>query len=649
MENKEKQNYISSIAFFASSFCILIIILAIHFLVPDVLDVNYIISNFTPPLSDFVAEKSEKLQYMISVITFPFIFFGFYLLFKKFIKNFNEKIYKFIILSEIIIGLIVFIISTAFSAGVKEIYYLNFANILIPIFGILIFFLVFNLYNKKEEYKKLITCASFIIGILFIYQTFNFYNIKSLAFTGFTLHHFEAYFYPVYKTLSGMTPGVDFRNLYGFYPYIYSIFFNINNVSIPKIAMFNCILTVLTVTFFMGIVYKNIKNKVIAFVTYSCCMLFSLLHCFYVYSLHYYQYMPHRIFFVMLIAFLITIYLNIENKKTKTILEYLGYIISSFAVFWNLESGIAALAGWGSMFFYLSLNKENKLKNILFIFLKVVLAFIFAFLGIFIVTYIHSAQFINPLSLFFGQFIFYEQGFYMLRMNPLEQPFLLVIIPYLIALSNSIKNAVENNISKTDVVKFTLAVIGFAVFIYFQGRSHILCLTAVLWPACILIGILMEEYYLKYLEYKNKNKFISKTSFTKFILLFLLSSLYALQAIFFISFIPNSFNKYKKKIVHDSYQIQNLKILDKNTEYDFLTKDASFYYMMLKQPDLKPFSHPVDCFLKSDIKKITEYLKTSNKKLVLDDYTMRTLDLDYIYKNYLFEKTNGNIYILRHK
>ena len=646
---EEKQNYISSLAFFASALCILIIISIIHFLVPDTLDVNYIIANFTPPLSDFVAEKSEKLQYMISVIAYPFIFFGFYFFFKKIIENFNEKFYKFIMLFEIALGTMIFILSTAFSIGVKEIYHLDFIHPVIQFFGILILFLGLYLYNKKEKYKKLITLASFIMGAVFIYQTFNFYDIKSLAFMDISLHHFEAYFYPIYKTISGMTPGVDFRNLYGFYPYIYSIFFNLDNISIPKIAMFNCILMTLSVAFFMGIVYKNIKNKVIAFTALASSMLLCLLHCFYIYTLHYYQYMPHRIFFVMLITFLITVYLNIKNEKIKTVLEYLGYIISSVSVFWNLESGIAALAGWGSMFFYLSLYKENKLKNISLVFLKVILSFVFAFLAIFIVTYIHSGHIINPLNLFFGQFVFYKYGFYMLKMNPLEQPFLLVIIPYLIALSNSIKNAVENNFSKIDVIKFTLSVIGFAVFIYFQGRSHILCLTAVLWPACIIVGILTEEYYLKYLEYKNKNKFISKISLVKFVLLFFLSSLYALQALFFINTMPNTFNRYKNKILTDSSQIQNLKILDKNQEYDFLTKDASFYYMTLKQPDLKPFSHPVDCFLKSDIKKITEYLKTSNKKLVLDDYTTQNLDMDYIYKNYLLEKTNGNIYVLRHK
>lgn len=654
MENKETI-CIGSLAFFASIGVLLIIITAIHFLVPDVLDVQYITANFAVPIDDFVAEKSEKLQYMVSVLTFPFVFFGFYLLFRKFIKNANEKLIKFLIIMEIILGVIIFPLPFIFSDQTRQFYFIKYATFGISMVSIFILGLLFFLNNRNNKIlKKTISVLSFSIVGFYILQLFNVFNVKTFSITDATLIHFEAYFYPIYKTLSGLTPGVDFRNLYGFYPYIYSLFFNLENVSIHKIALFNDILIMLISFFIFGIIYKNIKDKVIAFMTFSTCIIFSLIFGLYSFtSLYYYQYFPHRVFFVALIAFMITAYLKIKNEKVKKIMEYLGYFISSISIFWNMESGIAALAGWGSMFFYLSLNKENKIKNISLVFLKIALSFIFAFFLIFLVTYLYSHKIINPLGLFFGQFIFYEKGFYMLKMNPLEQPFLPVIVPYLIALSTSIKHVIENRINKMDVIKFTLAVIGFATFIYFQGRSHTLCVSAVSYPAFIIVGILTEEYYLKYMEYKNEkttlSSFISKSNFVKFLILFILLSLMTVRGIIYMALTPQAMHNHEAKFIKNSPQIANLKLLDKNEKYDILTQDASFYYVSLKQPDSKPFSHIVDCFLKNDFEKINEYLKTSDNKLVLDEFTMDRIDLNYIRNNYLLEKSNGNIYIFVHK
>ena len=695
MNDENKQQYIGSIAFFTSCFIICILILLIHIFVQDQLDTEYILENLVPALEFFTAETSEKISYLVSVVSFPFIFWGLYLFFKRKMIDFSPNKLKTVILTELILGIIVVPIFTMFSDLTKHLYALNFFMPIIPFLTIFIFIAAFILYEKKSKYSCIATFLIFSIILFYIICIFLIYNTPTYATSDLDMHHFEAYFYPIYKTLSGMTPGIDFHNLYGFYPYIYSLFFNIDNISIQSISLFNASMVALILIFLAIILFVNIKNKMLAFLIYNVCILYSLFATYNTqisrHGVYYLQYMPHRVFFVMLIALLITIYLKIncprkfcdkpnevrceqnfgvvtlkgeqrfglrgarqagcdtrlDNEKAKKILEYIGYIVCSVAIFWNIESGIAALAGWGSLHFYLNLNKKDRLKQIIKVFIKTSLSVFIAFFAIFICTYIQSHQIINPVSMFFGQFVFYAKGFYLKKMDIIEQPFVLVVIVYLIALSNSIISAVENRITQTDILKFTFSVIGFGLFTYYQGRSHVLCLIACSWPMYILIGILMQEYFNKYKE--SNSVFISRISMVKFALLFVLVSAISTSCIFYMLYMPNNIKLIREVVLKSSIQIENLKQLKVNEEYDFLTQDASFYYMHFKQPDKLPFSGLCDCFFKEDLIKIDNYLKHSDKKLVVDSNIFKIMSLDYLYKYYNLLTTNGYIYVFEKK
>ncbi len=662
LQEEDKQKYIASISFFTSCLIIIFLVTLIHIFVEDKLDIEYILSNFAVPIEDFVAETAEKMSYIVSIICFPITFFLSYLFFKSHIKVFTEKKLKFVIGLEIVLGIIIVFLSTMFSDFTKYIYFPTFPSIIIPLIVLLFSYVALIYYTKQQKSKPSMFCSliSTIIysAIIFsLYQIFILYNTPSYTLFHFDLHHFEAYFYPIYKTISGMTPGIDFRNLYGFYPYIYSLFFNFNNISIQGISLFNTILVILILTTLAYILFSNIKNKVIAFLTFNVCLYYSFLVNLRVipgFGCYCLQNFPHRVFFCMITGAFITAYINLNNEKVKKILEYIGYIISSVAMFWNFESGIVALAGWSSLHFYLSLNSPHRIKLIAKVFLKTIISILCTFFTIFIVTYIHSSAIINPLGLFFGQFIFYNKGFAMLKMNILEQPFLLVLIVYLISIADSIKAVIEKNISKQDSLKFTFSIIGFGLFTYFQGRSHILCLTACSWPMLILSGILTENYYKKFTQYKDlKNTsplsiFLKEINFSKFFILFTVFTFVATNNFLYLIYFPQYIRKAAINAESEFYNTK-LFLLRKDEQYDILTENASYYYTKLKHPNLLPFSDLIDCFFKKDFDNIYKYLKTSNNKLVVDNYTKSRLEEEYIDQNYILEKQNNGIFIYKRK
>ena len=96
--NKSKERLQLQLAFIITVISILIIGSLLSFF-PNELDVDYIDEKFIQPNSQFVAEKSELLQYIILTVSFPILFIIYFFLMKniKYKENTNiEKISKII-------------------------------------------------------------------------------------------------------------------------------------------------------------------------------------------------------------------------------------------------------------------------------------------------------------------------------------------------------------------------------------------------------------------------------------------------------------------------------------------------------------------------------------------------------------------------
>ena len=107
-----KQKVINQIAIALSLFVCIITCLVIN-LIPEELDIEYIQENYIPDTTAFVAEKTETLKYLTSIVSFPICYLIFNLIFKKILKNYNnEKIYSKINNVNLIVGLFLFVVIT---------------------------------------------------------------------------------------------------------------------------------------------------------------------------------------------------------------------------------------------------------------------------------------------------------------------------------------------------------------------------------------------------------------------------------------------------------------------------------------------------------------------------------------------------------
>ena len=285
MLNKEESIFKNDDIFFiriltlgCSSLVTILYCLFVELFYKNVLDVESIRRLFVFETSEFVAEGSEKLQYMGSAVLFTLCVLFFNYIFKKAHINFSKLKWLQYLVSALILVVPVcaafaFCIKNLpeFSSAPKNIVAIIGAALLIA-FGIAVGKLGKN--NKKAASVLLYAQT---IGFSLIIVAFNLFK-KVGCEDGFNWH-FDALYFPVEKLLDGLTEGVDYHSIYGFYPYLCYIPMKILGIfSSDRILNFSILCSTLCgVSYFIlcSILKRHLKN--ITVLSLSISAFFSLI------------------------------------------------------------------------------------------------------------------------------------------------------------------------------------------------------------------------------------------------------------------------------------------------------------------------------------------------------------------------------------
>lgn len=531
--------------------------------------------------------------------------------------------------------------------------------------------LFYQKFGKKADI--VLNYIGIIILLIILYALSKLYYTPAYDFSDAAVMHFSSYFAPVYKVYSGQTIGIDFTNLYGFYPYFYELIFKLfHKSSIQFFSVINTVLVCLSVIFVAMTLYLNIKNKLIALVFFLAYVyLYNLINVFSTQSVFYLQFMPHRIFFITLIFALASIYLKTDNGSKKNLLTVCGYIISCAAILWNTESGLVVLVAWSCFLFYIKLfllNNEpvkDKIKILLPYMAAPFLTVLAAFICVEILTYMRTGQWLDFYRCFYFQALFYKSGYYMLRMPLISHPWFIILIIYAIAEAKvincilSFQNCDKDQINRA-AIYIMLAIAGMGLFVYYQGRSYILNLFIVSFPALLILAGFADEWLY---NMPKDYKFLAKFYWLKPVLLMLPVSYFLLSCLYCV-FVKNpnfSFDIVKKNTAEAGICMQNYRFITENTDsakmVDIITLDSSMLYSMLNKKDTLRFNSVVDWSDKEQYNKIFEYLEKSKAVLVMDRYTLNNLKmyekdkLEKLFRvqNYTLRAFNENLYIFENK
>lgn len=459
-------------------------------------------------------EPFEMLQYAITVVTLPLSYLFFNSLISKRIRISPEKaqylynlmqaglIFAVVILSFSVYFLMYDFFNIPHYAGNGEFYRFLRINRVGYCFLVEAVTIAIMLIIKKINSQKFEKILFWIMAIAVITycgictaRIRHIYNSEE-----YNLHHFYAFWYPIYKVFSGKTPGIDFENIYGLYAYFtVPVLKALGGVSQKSISIYLSILLCYNVACYYAFCYKFISNK--AFAAFVATV-GSVYGAFTVLSnSFYYQYYPLRTIFLATAMLGVTIYLSIKNAKLRTAFNVFMFVILGLGIAWNIESGMVAVIFWIAFILFNVVYDKGLKKDFIVTVIKALLG---ALLSIIVflafaegVTYLRSGAFIGKDELLFGIFAFEGTGFYMIPL--LFGAWVIVALLYATNLLLSIGFLLKgkrDDLTKTEYLGlFLSAVAGIGAFSYFVGRSYptnIFMHSAVI---CIAAGILVEFYF----------------------------------------------------------------------------------------------------------------------------------------------------------
>ncbi len=214
-------------------------------------------------------------------------------------------------------------------------------------------------------------------------------------------------------------------------------------------------------------------------------------------ELRYFQYWPIRFFWP---AVAVPVFLHYTKKRTihgSVAVSFTG----SVGTLWNVDSGLMIVIAYAAflvfkwIFLYWkdndrSVEQRRHLLRAMFWHVAVFVICVVAMVGYMSLKAEHALHFS---WLFKYQKVFYGLGFMMLPMPLSLSPWMPVLAVYLIGLIVSVTMWQRHPSSRLSDLLFFLSFLGLGLFIYYEGRSHILNLISVCWPAVLLAALMADR------------------------------------------------------------------------------------------------------------------------------------------------------------
>ena len=330
-------------------------------------------------------------------------------------------------------------------------------------------------------------------------------SIASVTRSGVWSTHADPVFYALSQVVAGKTLMVDLPSQYGLFPEMLGPLFKLIGLSVFKLSAVFAAMQVVSLAAVYYVLSHLVKSRLLLVVTGVALVMLTFESVLYFVGIdeRYFQYWPIRFFWP---AMSVLGFYWFAHRRTLT----RGCVVSlmgAIGLLWNLDSGLFISVAFGAylvarMVAVLLKSREvstvsigdrwNARTYLIAIALHVLITVVVV--AAFLIALTWKAH--KPLDLFWlleYQRIFYSLGLMMLPLPRQLDPWMSALGVYLIGLLAALA-AWRQRLprAKADVL-FYLSMLGLGLFVYYEGRSHVLNLVTVCWPAVLIVAILADE------------------------------------------------------------------------------------------------------------------------------------------------------------
>lgn len=492
----------------------------------------YLISQFyNPPppaentnnlilINGYIApEPLERLLFVCGILIFPVTLFSMLFLSKKYLNDVKDvtsaNLYKFLSTASLVA-----IFALIWSDLKKDDYFLfytvagangqvfNCDNTgctikslgiagLSPIIILAAAGLTYALYKILTKRGGAAKATDFILHVLslfFVLIAFllSIFGINRITYEGAYKYSFNAVFHSMVQVYHGKELLYDLTNQYGLYPVFLEPIFRVIGLGVIRFTVVMGLLTALAVF----LVYRFLKEEVSEGIIASLGFITAMFYCNMYWRFitpekpdPYFQYYPIRLLVPALTIYLAHRFLKSGDKRL-----YLGlFILTSFGVLWNLDTGFVAFASWMLLLLFTELYTNNfkGMARHLLTGGSIFALALLLFSSYMLIRYGHIPEYAK---FFKYQKIFLSLGFLMLPMKLLH-PWNIILLVYAIGLTYSFCSVVYQRESLRAKMIFFLSILGVGLFAYYQGRSHDQNLGVVSYPAFLLLALFADSLF----------------------------------------------------------------------------------------------------------------------------------------------------------
>lgn len=319
-------------------------------------------------------------------------------------------------------------------------------------------------------------------------------------FSGWNVH-FDAVIYTVSQVVQGRTLLVDLPSQYGMFPEFVAPVFKLVGLSTLSFTIVFAVLQIIGLSSLMHVLQRTVRDPALKLAAAIAILMVTFETCLWILGLEerYFQYWPVRFFWPALAVLLFYRYSRTRSVRSAAVLSLAGAV----GALWNADSGLMieiAFAAYlvlkiiiGGVVAKERVGAARQLARALGFHVLIGIMVAAAFFG-----YLHvkSSSPIQWSWLYDYQITFYELGFTMMRMPTYPSPWMAVLAVYLMGIIVAFAGLVRRPGSwRLDNILF-ISMLGVGIFVYYQGRSHILNLISVSWPA-VLVGAMLADRALR--------------------------------------------------------------------------------------------------------------------------------------------------------
>lgn len=324
--------------------------------------------------------------------------------------------------------------------------------------------------------------------------------------------HWDAVVYSISQVAAGRKILLDLPAQYGFSPEITGHLFRLIPFSVLKLSLLLALLQVISLCAVFRVLRREASHPLLQAIFAIALILISFETVLKINGMEefYFQYWPLRFFWPALSLAAFHAYAGRPSLRRAALVSLCGAAGS----FWNADSGLAVTGAFGlflaAKWMMLTLRHRTTApaeRRHLVLALAVHAGLHLAALA---VTYAYFSMSGGAATrwdwLTKYQQLFFGQGFFMLPMPAgLATPWPTVLGVYLLGLTAALFKWRRSAVSRHADLLFFLSALGWGLFIYYQGRSHILNLITVAWPA-LVSGTILASRTLRLVQARRLGK-----------------------------------------------------------------------------------------------------------------------------------------------